>query len=147
MINWLPGAKGRAPCQLFDRRGINSDVGGEKLAVPRLRPGAHDSYNNTEDMLKHPKTFFTNPNKAPNECRQYSNLKMAPGDMSYMFISNFPYLAVEAGVDKDYWKEDLYQQLLTKLQELTMSRFNDNLVNFDQYVDECARLQTKLIRL
>ncbi|THC90091.1 hypothetical protein EYZ11_010455 [Aspergillus tanneri] len=72
---------------------------------------------------------------------------MAPGDMSYMFISNFPYLAVEAGVDKDYWKEDLYQQLLTKLQELTMSRFNDNLVNFDQYVDECARLQTKLIRL
>ncbi|EHA22300.1 hypothetical protein ASPNIDRAFT_45066 [Aspergillus niger ATCC 1015] len=85
------------------------------------------------------KNIFSDPNKERNARRQYNNLKIAPEDKFYTFISNFRYLAVEAGIDPDCWREDLYQRLPFKLQELTISRFNDNEVDFDQYVEECAR--------
>ncbi|GKZ66441.1 hypothetical protein AnigIFM60653_007720 [Aspergillus niger] len=84
------------------------------------------------------KNIFSDPNKERNARRQYNNLKIAPEDKFYTFISNFRYLAVEAGIDPDYWRKDLYQRLPFKLQELTTSRFNDNEVDFDQYVEECA---------
>jgi hypothetical protein len=107
--------------------------------VPRLRPESLNPYNNAKDMLAHLKTIFIDPNKVRNARRQYNDLKIAPGNMFYTFISDFRYLAVEAGIDADYWKEDLYQRLPTKLQELTITRFNDRQINFDQYIDECAR--------
>ncbi|TPR10722.1 HPP family protein [Aspergillus niger] len=90
-------------------------------------------------ILRKAYNIFSDPNKERNARRQYNNLKIAPEDKFYTFISNFRYLAVEAGIDPDCWREDLYQRLPFKLQELTISRFNDNEVDFDQYVEECAR--------
>ena len=110
-----------------------------RYLVPHLRPESHNPYNDAQDMLAHLKNILSDPNKGRNARRQYNNLKIAPKGKFYTFISNFRYLAVEAGIDPDYWREDLYQRLPFKLQELTISRFNDNEVNFDQYVEECAR--------
>ncbi|GLA35072.1 hypothetical protein AnigIFM63309_009963 [Aspergillus niger] len=93
--------------------------------VPRLRPESHNLYNYAQDMLAHLQNIFSDPNKGHNARRQYNNLKIAP--------------KVEAGIDPDYWREDLYQRLPFKLQELTISPFNGNEVDFDQYVEECAR--------
>jgi hypothetical protein len=43
---------------------------------------------------------------------------MKPGDKFYSFLSKFLYLANKAGVHEDKWKEDLYNKLTFKLQEL-----------------------------
>ncbi|PWY86627.1 hypothetical protein BO94DRAFT_535769 [Aspergillus sclerotioniger CBS 115572] len=58
--------------------------------------------------------IFTDPNKARNARRQYSGLRMRVGEKFYAFISNFRYLAVEAGISEDIWKEDLYNKIPPK---------------------------------
>ncbi|KAF5855056.1 hypothetical protein ETB97_010193 [Aspergillus alliaceus] len=76
--------------------------------VPCLCPESHNPYNNAQDMLVYLKNIFSDLNKGCNARQQYNNLKMVSGDKFYIFILNFYYLAVEAGIDPDYWKEDLY---------------------------------------
>ena len=45
---------------------------------------------------------------------------------SFMISSEFLYLAVEADISENDWKNELYHQIITELQKLTMTEINKN---------------------
>ncbi|PWY70887.1 hypothetical protein BO94DRAFT_550593 [Aspergillus sclerotioniger CBS 115572] len=63
---------------------------------------------------------------------------MEVGDKFDTFISNFHYLAIEAGIGEEDWKEDLYDRLLPELQECTIYCFSNREATFDDCVKACA---------
>ena len=59
-------------------------------------------------------------------------------DQFHDFLSEFLYLAAEAGVSDDDLKDELYHQIMTKLQELTMAEINSN-GSFRQFTSFCSQ--------
>jgi hypothetical protein len=66
-----------------------------------LYKDALNQYTNLDDMMKHLKTIFSDPNHARIARRKYHDLVMKPIKKFHAFFSEFMYLVAEAGVDKD----------------------------------------------
>ena len=69
-------------------------------------------------MLDHLKMIYNDPNRVTTAKHQFRQLYMKTSDKFHDFLSEFLYLAAEAGVAEDNWKDELYTKLTTKLQEL-----------------------------
>jgi uncharacterized coiled-coil protein SlyX len=110
-----------------------------KHITTRLREGALNQYTDSDDMMKHLETIFSDPNRARIARRKYHDLVMKPTEKFHAFLSEFMYLAAEAGVDEDLWKEDLFNRLPFKLQELMITTYNDDTKKFKEFTDLCAR--------
>lgn len=86
-----------------------------------MRDDAMNSYIDSKDVLDHLKTIYDDPNRVTTAKHQFRQLYMKTSDKFHDFLSEFLYLAAEAGVSEDDWKDELYTKLTTKLQELCIS--------------------------
>jgi hypothetical protein len=60
------------------------------------------------------------------------------------FISEFLYLVAEASVPEETWKDDLYNKLSLRMQELTMPAYNDDDKTFREFTDYCSHTVTNI---
>ena len=74
---------------------------------------------------------------------QFQQLYMKTTNQFHDFLSEFLYLAAEAGVSDDDLKDELYHQITTKLQELTMAEINSNR-SFRQFTSFCSQTASHL---
>ena len=95
-----------------------------KHVSPHIHDGIQNEYKDTSNIFKHLESIYGDPNQIINAKCCYHSLLMKPSDKFHSFLSEFLYLANEAGVHKDEWKEDLYNKLTFKLQELVISEAN-----------------------
>ena len=72
-------------------------------------------YEDSTDMLKHLKTIYNNLNRVTTAKNQFWQLYMKLSDWFHNFLSEFLYLAAEAGVSNDDLKDELYYWITIKL--------------------------------
>ena len=87
----------------------------------RMRDDSRNPYADSNDMLDHLKTIYSDPNRVTTAKHQFRQLYMKVNDKFHDFLSEFLYLAAEAGVAEDDWKDELYYKLTIKLQKLCVS--------------------------
>lgn len=92
-----------------------------KHITPRMRDDVVNPYTDSKDILDHLKMIYNDPNRITTAKHQFRQLYMKPGDKFHDFLSEFLYLAAEAGVAENNWRDELYTKLTTKLQELCIS--------------------------
>ena len=80
--------------------------------VPRMSSDSSNLYGDTEDMIVHLKTVFTNPNRYTKTYTIYHKLIIKPKDDFTDFLTEFIQLAEEAAVIEENYKHDLYSKLL-----------------------------------
>ena len=68
---------------------------------------------------------------------------MKPTNQFHNFLSEFLYLAAEAGVSDNDLKDELYHWIITKLQELTIAEINSNR-SFRQFTSFCSQTASHL---
>lgn len=95
-------------------------------------------------MLVHLENVFTDPNRERVAKQKYNTLYMRPSIKWHDFLSEFLYLAAEAGVVEETWKDDLYNKLTLHMQELTMPAYNDDTKSFREFTDYCNRTATNI---
>ena len=115
-----------------------------KHVSPRMREGAPNGYSDSDDILKHLENIYGDPNRVVNAKRRYHSLLMKPCDKFHNFLSEFLYLAGEAGVNENDWKEDLYNKLTFKLQELVIAEANRADGSFKEFSDYCSQTSNRL---
>ena len=98
----------------------------QKHITPHLWSEAINPYHDSDDMIKHLKTIYKDLNWITTMKNQFQQLYMKSTDWFYDFLSEFLYLATEAGVSDNDLKDELYHQLTTKLQELTIIEINSS---------------------
>ena len=92
-----------------------------KHITPRMRDDSMNPYTDSKDMLDHLKMIYNDPNRVATAKHQFRQLYMRVSDKFHDFLSEFLYLAAEAGVMEDDWKDELYHKLTTELQKLCIS--------------------------
>ena len=97
-----------------------------KHITPQLRSESVNLYEDSSNMIEHLKTIYDDPNQVTTAKNQFRQLYMKNTDRFHDFLSEFLYLATEAGVSDDDLKDELYHQITTKLQELTMPEINSD---------------------
>jgi hypothetical protein len=115
-----------------------------KHLTPRLRKESSRPYHDANDMLMHLENIYGDPNRAITAKTKFRNLFMKASDNFQDFLSEFLYLASEAEVPEDIWKEELYHKLTTKLQELIMTELIQQDKTFRQYTDVCSQVANRL---
>ena len=125
---------------------VENRVGGKaaKHLRPRLRVDAVNPYTTTEEMLKHLETIFRDPNKEANAKRDFRKLNMRATDKFQDFLTSFLHLAGEAKIPDTMYKDELYQRITWKLQEMTVKESMDSEVDFDAYTAICTKLADHL---
>ena len=125
---------------------VENRVGGKaaKHLRPRLRVDAVNPYTTTEEMLKHLETIFRDPNKEANAKRDFRKLNMRATDKFQDFLTSFLHLAGEAKIPDTMYKDELYQRITWKLQEITVKESMDSEVDFDAYTAICTKLADHL---
>lgn len=81
-------------------------------------------------MLVHLENIFTDPNHERVAKQKYNTLYIRPSIKQHDFLSEFLYLAAEAGVVEETQKDDLYNKLTLYMQELTMPAYNNDTKSF-----------------
>lgn len=115
-----------------------------KHIAPRLRDDTPNPYKDATDMLVHLENVFADPNRERVAKQKYNTLYMRPSTKWHDFLSEFLYLAAEAGVVEETWKDDLYNKLTLRMQELTMPAYNDDTKSFREFTDYCNRTATNI---
>jgi hypothetical protein len=107
--------------------------------APRLREGAVNRYKDSDEILEHLKVIYNNPNCLITAKNEFQQLSMRTSDQFHDFHSNFIYWASEAEIPKATWKDELYHQLTTELQKLTIPKsINDS--DFQEFSDYCLQI-------
>ena len=109
-----------------------------KHITPWLWSKSVNLYEDSTDMLEHLKTIYDDLNWVTTVKNQFWQLYMKTTDWFHDFLSEFLYLTAEAGISDDDLKDELYHQLTTKLQELTMAEINSN-GTFRQFTSFCSQ--------
>jgi hypothetical protein len=125
---------------------VENRVGGKaaKHLRPRLRASAINPYTTAEEMLKHLETIFQDANREANAKREFRKLNMRATDKFQDFLTNFLHLAGEAQIPAVMYKDELYQRITWKLQEMTIKESMDNDIDFDAYNAVCTKLADHL---
>lgn len=114
-----------------------------KHIMPWLWSESVNLYEDSVDMLEHLKTIYDDLNWVTTAKNQFWQLYMKATDWFHDFLSEFLYLAAEAGVSDDDLKDELYHWITTKLQELTMAEINSN-GSFRQFTSFCSQTASRL---
>lgn len=115
-----------------------------KHVSPRMRDGATSKYFDADDIFEHLDSVYGDPNRVVNAKRRYHSLMMKPNDKFHSFLSEFLYLADEAGVNVDDRKEDLYNELTTELQKLVINEADREDGTFTEFTSHCSRTANRL---
>jgi hypothetical protein len=109
-----------------------------KHASPQMRPGAINEYINYKDILSHLDSVFGDPHRVMNAKRKYHALRMQSMNQFQNFLSEFLYLAGEAGISSDDLKQDLFEKLTPKMKEMVMGTTGDPNLSFKSLQDQCT---------
>ena len=109
----------------------------------RMRDDAMNPYTDSKNMLDHLKAIYSDPNRVTTARHQFRQLYMKTSGKFHDFLFEFLYLAAEAGVADDDWKEELYTKLTTKLQELCISDSFKN-STFQEFSNAVSRTACRL---
>ena len=93
-------------------------------------------YEDSSNMIEHLKTIYNDLNWVTIAKNQFQQLYIKNTDWFHNFLSEFLYLATEASVSNNDLKDELYHQIMTKLQELTMPEINSD-DTFQQFTFFC----------
>jgi len=115
-----------------------------RYIIPRLRTDAVNKYQDAQEILDHLKSIYNDPNWTINAQNQFRRLSMKTSDEFHDFYSEFLYLAAEANVPEESWKEELYQKLTIKLQQLTIPEAVNTNGTFQQFSDYCSQTANRL---
>jgi hypothetical protein len=115
-----------------------------KTFMNRIRPGCSNPYTDGDDVFEHLKQAFNNPNRVIEANQQFRNLFMKSSDKFHDFLSEFVYLAGEAEISEDDWRDELHYRLIPKLQELTIPAINDPEGTFEQFTSYCSTTANRL---
>ena len=77
-------------------------------------------------MIEHLKTIYDDPNQVTTVKNQFQQLYIKNTDQFHNFLFEFLYLATEAGISDNNLKDELYHQIMIKLQELIMPEINSD---------------------
>jgi len=126
---------------------VENRTGGKaaKHLRPRLRVNAVNPYITAEEMLKHLESIFQDPNREANSKREFRKLNMGATDKFQDFLTDFLYLAGEAKIPATMYKDELYQRMTWKLQEMTIRDMMDSDIGFDAFTGICTRLADHLV--
>ena len=114
-----------------------------KHITPQLQSESVNPYKDSVNMLEHLKTIYNDLNWVTTAKNQFWQLYMKPTNQFHNFLSEFLYLAAEAGVSDDDLKDELYHWITTKLQELTIAEINSNR-SFRQFTSFCSQIMSHL---
>jgi hypothetical protein len=115
-----------------------------KNFMNRIRPGCSNPYTDGEDVFEHLKQAFNNPNRVIEAKQLFRDLFMKNSDKFHDFLSEFVYLAGEAEVNENDWRDELHYRLIPKLQELTIPAINDPQGTFEQFTNYCSTTANRL---
>ena len=79
------------------------------------------------------RTLYEDPNRVINAKDKLHDLKMKPSDHFQSFLSDFTYLADEAGLAKEEWKEELYRKLYAALKQQLIRESYDPDISFERF--------------
>ena len=108
-----------------------------KHIMPWLWSKSVNLYEDSINMLEHLKTIYNDLNWVITVKNQFQQLYIKLTDWFHDFLSEFLYLAAEAGVSDNNLKDELYHWITTKLQELIMAEINSN-GSFRQFTSFCS---------
>lgn len=114
-----------------------------KHITPRMREGVSNPYDDSKSMLDHLKTIYDDPNRVTTAKNSFRSLYMKTTDKFHDFLSEFLYLAAEAGISEDDWKDELYHRITTKLQELTINEVIKG-DSFQEFSSVCSQTASRL---
>lgn len=110
----------------------------QKHITPHLHTDASNQYEDSDDMLEHLRTIYDDLNRVTIAKNQFHSLYMKTGNKFHNFLSEFLYLAAEAGVAEEDWKDELYHRLTTELQKLTMvEKIKEG--SFNEFSSSCSQ--------
>jgi Zinc knuckle len=106
---------------------------------PRLRDDSPNRYRTADEMFKHLETIYLDPNRVVNAKREFRIMQMRPNEKYQDFLTRFLGMAAEAKVPEIDYKDELYNKLTFKLQELTASGWiNDQ--PFSDFSTYCSKI-------
>lgn len=79
-----------------------------KHITPWMGEDVSNPYGNSGSILDHLKTIYDNPNWVTTAKNSFWSLYIKSTDKFHDFLSEFLYLAAEAGISEDNWKDELY---------------------------------------
>lgn len=124
---------------------IQNRVGGRAADhfAPCLRETAKQPYISASDIFKHLETVYLDPNRVLNAKRSFRQLRIKETDRFQYFLTTFMHLAAESEALEEDYKEELYNKLTDKLQELTIShRVTDT--SFEEFSRYCSQVANSL---
>ena len=122
---------------------VRSRTGGKAAEHVISRSQGQNAYRSAKEIFEHLKTIYQDVNKAQNA--KLKLRKLCQGKTKFQdFLSDFNYLASEAGLADTEWKEELYQKLSTNLQRLLISASNDDTIGFNDFTIECTKVANRL---
>lgn len=108
--------------------------GGIRAMFPAKEPGRGRGILGMKELKQ---------NSLVNAKNQFRQLYMKSGDKFHDFLSEFLYLAAEAGTAEDSWKDELYHRITTELQKMTMNeKLRDG--TFKGFSDYCSQTASHL---
>ncbi|KAI9041047.1 uncharacterized protein KD926_007464 [Aspergillus affinis] len=103
-----------------------------------------EGYNDESEMLEHLKSIYHDPNRTIIAKNKFRNLQIKKDDKFHMFLSEFLYIASEAGIHDEDMKEELYQRLPRKLQEMTVAKSTKDTYSFGKFSEYCSTMANSL---
>lgn len=108
-----------------------------------MRENSTDPFTDVEDMFTHLANAYEDPDRERKARRDYQNLRMKITDKYHDFLTEFLYLAAEARIPEDQWRDHLYDKLTRKMQEITMSAYIDD-KTFREFTNYCGKVANNL---
>ncbi|KAK1144166.1 hypothetical protein N8T08_005830 [Aspergillus melleus] len=103
-----------------------------------------NGYRDENEMLEHLRSIYYDPNRAIIAKNKFRNLRMKKDDKFHEFLSEFIYVASEAGIHDEDMKDELYQKLPRKLQEMTVAKRNKDTYSFSRFSEYCSIMANSL---
>jgi hypothetical protein len=119
---------------------IQTRLGGKALEYvsPRFRESCSRPYHTVDEIYRHLKSVFHNPNRVQEALDRFRNLEMKTSQKYHDFLAVFSHQAGEADVPESTYKRELYSKITPALRSLTWSQYGDINVTFEEFSNLCA---------
>lgn len=121
-----------------------TDSRARRLLLPRMGADSANRYKDSKDMLEHLKEIFANPNEKFIAAEKLRRFFMRNSDSFHDFLAEFHYLADKSGVSTEAMREELYNRLTPKLQEMTFITWSNPQGTFQELTECAARAASTL---
>jgi hypothetical protein len=118
----------------------------QKHLLPRYAKDSTTRFATADEMIQHLALIYINPHKVRDARYAYNRLMMRTGQTFADFQTTFLHLAGESQTPRENLRMDLYDKLITPMQDRLMTIITD-LVTYEQLVDRCLTIDAELRRV